>query len=325
MTGTRPFQAKNEEDLIQAIKRTSVDFEPQKKIWDAAPEAKEVVRSLLMHSTKLRCTAEKLLKHPWMHKDREKVSRSKMMRVLSNVVANSNESTFKKFVMRVIAEDMPPEKVEIVQAAFRYLDKNGDGTLELKEIQRATSKYFDDELPVIDVFEAIDRDVSGTINFAEFMAASIGPHEYCDKETLWHTFNRFDKDGDGKFDKMEISSLFREVETLSENVQVTSEVEEIAKDITMPMDFDTFIHLMYTPAGQSMDTMKKRISQVAWNSFGIDVLGVRHIEPKEDKSVNDLHRSPYRCSSNSLNGSRAGSKESTEPSGRSSRKNSKVS
>jgi serine/threonine protein kinase len=125
MTGAKPFEANNEQDLVQAIKRTSVDFEPHKKIWAAAPEAKEVIRSLLMHSTKLRCTAEKLLKHPWIQKDRERVSRSKMLRVLTNVVANSNESTFKKFVMRVIAEDMPPEKIETVQAAFRSLDKNG--------------------------------------------------------------------------------------------------------------------------------------------------------------------------------------------------------
>merc|ERR550514_962625 len=130
------------------------------------------------------------------------MSRSKMMRVLQNVVYNTTESTFKKFAMRVIAEDMSQETLDIVEGAFRYIDKNGDGSLEVREIVDCLNKYIEEEGPNGDeIFQAIDRDASGTISFAEFTAVSIGPHEYLNKETLWRTFNRFDRNQSGKFDE----------------------------------------------------------------------------------------------------------------------------
>merc|ERR1719160_2171040 len=112
---------------------------------------------------------------------------------------------------------MTAETLQIVESAFRFIDRNGDGNLELREIQATLKKFMNEEDQVSDeIFKAIDRDASGTINFAEFTAVSIGPHEYCNKETLWKTFNRFDRDGNGAFDKDEISIVVREVEHLAE-------------------------------------------------------------------------------------------------------------
>merc|ERR1712110_784668 len=109
------------------------------------------------------------------------------------------ETSFKKFALRVIAEDLSTEKLEIVDKAFRFIDQYGDGNLEVKEIAQVLKRYGEEEGAADEIFEAIDRDASGTLNFAEFTAVSIGPSEYHDMETLWHTFNRFDRDGNGAF------------------------------------------------------------------------------------------------------------------------------
>lgn len=329
LTGTNPFKAKIEKDLVHTITSTSVDFEPNRKIWAKAPLAKDAVRILLLHSTRMRCTAEKFLKHPWIIKDPERVSRSKMTRVMQNVVAFSNETTFKKFVMRVIAEDMPPEKVQIIQAAFCSIDKNGDGMLDCEEIRKAINKYLDILLPVADVLNALDRDCSGSIGFPEFMAASLGQHECCNKEVLWNAFNRFDKDGDGRFDKMEISSVVRELDNLSQHTEVNAEVEEISKDVSMPMDFDAFFYTMCTPAGQTIDHTKKAMSGCLWKSFGVDPYEVRHIEPKaynqHSSRISDLYRSPWKSTSSRQSTKGYFSPQSCKGSARSDKASSQVS
>merc|ERR1719190_292411 len=100
----------------------------------------------------------------------------------------------------------------MIQNAFSIIDKNGDGNLEVEEIRAVLKKYGEEEGAADEIFEAIDRDASGTLNFAEFTAVSIGPSEYCDKEVLWHCFNRFDQDGNGSFDRAEIGTVVREAE-----------------------------------------------------------------------------------------------------------------
>merc|ERR1711972_230401 len=108
----------DEASETEAIKNSVPAFGSE---WDAMPDAKELVHALLKGSGRIRLTADKILKHPWITLSKTKVSRSKMMRVLQNVLFNTTETTFKKFTMRVIAEDMAPEKLEVVTKLFRAI------------------------------------------------------------------------------------------------------------------------------------------------------------------------------------------------------------
>jgi Ca2+-binding EF-hand superfamily protein len=213
---------------------------------------------------------------------------------------NCTENTFKKFALRVMAEDLDENKLDVVEKAFRFIDKNGDGTLEVDEIRAALRKYYKEEDEAHEaadsIFEAIDRDLSGTLNFAEFTAVSIGPQEYCDKVNLWECFNRFDKDGNGEFSHEEIAAVVGKVDYLTEGSLIDDVVAGIAQDIVMPVDFDTFVQIMVTPAGQPVDS-----STVSWNRmcnqvFKIDAHGVRHLKPKvrEEQEVSPLMRNVYR-------------------------------
>jgi len=205
------------------------------------------------------------------------------------------ESTFKKFTMRVIAEDMPPEKLAIVTQAFRYIDKDGDGNLDVEEIRKVLKKYGDEEASADEIFEAIDRDASGSLNLAEFTAVSLGPHEYCNLETLWHTFNRFDKDGNGNFDLAEIMTVVREVEFVADGEVLEKEVEVIAKDIKMPVDFDTFVQIILTPTGQPVSMASSSLDRFCYSVMKVDRHKVRHIPPKKfgNSGTAEVNRSPY--------------------------------
>lgn len=294
LTGKLPFSAKTREAQANDIKGSIVKFGSE---WADMPEAKDAVHSLLKHSDRIRMTADKMLKSQWVSKGKENMSKSKMRRVLQNVIYNTGESTFKKFSMRVIAEEMQPDKLAIARKAFRAVDKNGDGTLDCLEIRDVLRKYGEEEGDADAIFEAIDRDASGTLNFAEFTAVSIGPHEYCDRTVLWHTFNRFDRDRSGSFDEGEIARVVREVEHLAEGAAVEKEVEEISRDINMPMDFDTFVQIMVTPTGQPINNIKCTYDSTCYAVFKVDNHKVRHIEPKSYEPggglTNPLMKSAY--------------------------------
>jgi len=291
LTGKTPFLNKEGNNMRKAITETSVHFGPE---WHDMSEAKEVVHGLLRHSSRIRMTADQVARHPWIALSKVHISRSKMMRVLNNVMWNTMETTFKKFTMRVIAEDMPPEKLAIVTHAFRYIDKDGDGNLDVEEIRQVLKKYGEEEASADEIFEAIDRDASGTLNFAEFTAVSLGPHEYCNLETLWHTFNRFDKDKNGNFDRAEIMTVVREVEYVADGAVLENEVEEIAKDIKMPVDFDTFVQIITTPTGQPVSMASTSLNRFCYSVMKVDRHKVRHIPPKKfGTGTASIFRSPY--------------------------------
>jgi len=291
LMGKMPFMNKKGDNMQKTITETSVQFGTE---WRDMPEAKEVVQGLLRHSSRIRMTADQVAKHPWIALSKVHISKSKIMRVLNNVMWNTTENTFKKFTMRVIAEDMPPEKLAIVTQAFRYIDKDGDGNLDVEEIRKVLKKYGEQEASADEIFEAIDRDASGTLNFAEFAAVSLGPCEYCELETLWHTFNRFDKDGNGNFDKTEIMMVVREVEYVADSAMLENEVEKIAKDIKMPVDFYNFVQIIHTPTGKPISKASTSLDRFCYSVMKEDRHKVRHITPKKFCAGQaDIFRSPY--------------------------------
>eukprot|EP00928_Gymnodinium_smaydae_P025935 TRINITY_DN20516_c1_g1_i1.p1 TRINITY_DN20516_c1_g1~~TRINITY_DN20516_c1_g1_i1.p1 ORF type:complete len:553 (+),score=134.62 TRINITY_DN20516_c1_g1_i1:226-1884(+) len=300
LTGSYPFKGETQARK-ELIKSEVVQFGPE---WDSMPEAREVVQGLLKKSPGIRITADRLLKHPWLLLSRERVSRSKMIRVLQNVLANTNEMQFKKFALRVIAEGMNPETLDIVQKAFRTIDKNGDGNLEVKEIRQALKRYGEEEGEADAIFEAIDRDASGTLNFAEFTAVSIGRQEYCNKEILWDVFHRFDKEGRGSFDKDEIARVVCEVEHLSPSDEMTEEVESIIEDINLPIDFDAFVHYMLAFPGEPINQMQVSWDRMCYSILKVDAHKVRHLPPRSIMRAQSspLMKSPYRRASADLSG-----------------------
>merc|ERR1712137_710035 len=80
-------------------------------------------------------------------------------------------------------------------------------------------------------------------------------------------------------------------------VLLEKEVEEIAKNVDMPVDFDTFVHIILTPAGQALNKVNAAVDRFCYNILKVDNHKVRHIMPKQydisGKATNPLLKSPY--------------------------------
>jgi len=288
LSGTTPFKAESRADLLGQVGAKLVRF--QESMWSKlSPPARDVVESMLRVNPGIRISAGHILKHPWVKVAKTTFPRTRMVQLLSNLQANVNECELKRFVLRVIAEQLPRDgkTADTVEQAFRCLDRNGDGVLTVEEIIKGLKKHLnlsDGDRALEGLFAKIDRDNSGTLNVQEFISASMDQKRSTSLPVLWEAFNAFDKDRSGHITFDEIERIVKELEgALLGKDQADSLAEEIRRELEAvstngSIDFDQFVYTMLNSKPNATDAMRKDLCRVLWGC-GIDCYSVRHLEP----------------------------------------------
>lgn len=93
---------------------------------------------------------------------------------------------------------------------FKQIDENGDGQLSKEEIlkgyQEATGIPITPE-EVDKMFDEIDIDKNGTIDYTEFVMATMNDKQLMTNDKLQQAFKLFDKDGNGSIEADEIKAV----------------------------------------------------------------------------------------------------------------------
>ena len=99
---------------------------------------------------------------------------------------------------------------------------------------------------LMEIMIAADTDNSGTINYTEFIAATMDAKLYQREEMIRTAFEMFDSDMSGKIDRCELEELLNGDDI--KNEFGTQEVDElingIDKDGDGEIDFDEFLAMM---------------------------------------------------------------------------------
>ncbi|KAL2903012.1 Calcium-dependent protein kinase 30, partial [Bienertia sinuspersici] len=134
LCGVPPFWAETEQGVALAILRGSLDFkrEPWPQISDTA---KNLVKQMLDPDPKKRLTAQQVLEHPWIQnaKKAPNVPLGDIVRTRLKQFAGMNR--FKKKALRVIAEHLTVEEVEIIRDMFMLMDTDRDGRVTYDELK----------------------------------------------------------------------------------------------------------------------------------------------------------------------------------------------
>jgi len=325
LTGKPPFQAPNHKHHIHMLQTTLATYDSAD--WSKlSPAAQDAVSSLLKVNPGIRSSAQILLRHPWIKVAKVSFPKKRMTQLLYNLRSNVSECEFKKFVLRVIAEHLPPEcgRAAVVEQAFRCLDRNGDGVLTVEELVKGLKKHVDmSAAELSNLFAQVDRDGSGTVNVREFTCVTMDQQQTTSLPVLWQAFSAFDKDGSGEITFDEIDRIVSEVEgallgreqVQALNAEIRQELNEVSHNGTI--DFDQFVYVMLNSTPNAMDAIKKDFSRVLWGCCGIDAHQVRHVphnwslqsrgnDPRSPHSVY-RKRDPNRrvCSSPAMNGTAA--------------------
>lgn len=151
----------------------------------------------------------------------------------------------KQAAITFIATQISSKDIQHLKKVFESIDKNGDGNITLKELKDGLKDVKNkDELMAI--MEGADTDGSGTINYTEFIAATMEQNMYLKEENLRAAFKMFDKDDSGKISIEEMKqALGAEIDgQTADEEDWNTLIREVDIDGDGEIDFEEFISMM---------------------------------------------------------------------------------
>ncbi|OMO91171.1 hypothetical protein CCACVL1_07201, partial [Corchorus capsularis] len=128
-----------EQGVALAILRGVIDF--KREPWPQVSEsAKSLVRQMLEPDPKKRLTAQQVLEHPWLHNAKKASNVPLGDIVRTRLKQFSVMNRFKKKALRVIAEHLSVEEVEVIRDMFTLMDTDNDGKVSYEELKAGLRK-----------------------------------------------------------------------------------------------------------------------------------------------------------------------------------------
>ena len=244
LSGDPPFNGPSDAAIYKKISERKFNF-PEKKWRNISNDAKDLICHMLVPE-KERYTAEDVLKHPWFkNADNKNLSELEFDAKLFMNFKNTTE--MKKISLMFIASRLDENEINNLKNVFMAFDEGKDGQISLDELKKGleqmhSKKYTDEEIE--DLFNALDVDHNGKIDYTEFISATLEEAEYLKQERLSEAFMNFDINRSGKISKDEL------VTALKANSCQEKEIEKFIKAVDKngdgKIDYNEFVDLMKT-------------------------------------------------------------------------------
>ncbi|XP_059664752.1 calcium-dependent protein kinase 19-like isoform X2 [Cornus florida] len=198
LCGVPPFWAETEKGIFNEILKGEIDFESQP--WPSiSSSAKDLVKKMLTLDPKTRLTSVQVLEHPWIREGGEASDKPIDSAVLSRMKQFRAMNKLKKLALKVIAENLSEEEIQGLKSMFTSMDTDKSGTITYEELKTGLARLGSKltEVEVKQLMEAADVDGNGTIDYIEFITATMHRHKLERDEHLYKAFRHFDKDNSG--------------------------------------------------------------------------------------------------------------------------------
>ncbi|GAB2269920.1 Calcium-dependent protein kinase 10 [Dionaea muscipula] len=283
LCGAPPFWAETEQGVALAILRGVIDFqrEPWPQISDSA---KNLVRKMLDPNPKKRLTAQQVLEHPWIQnaKKASNVPLGDIVRMRLKQFATMNK--FKKKAMRVIAEHLSVDEVEIIRDMFSLMDTDGDGRVTYQELlaglRKVGSQLGEPEIKLL--MEVADVDGNGYLDYGEFVAVTIHLQKMENDEHFHRAFIFFDKDGNGFIELDELRDAL--IDDESAETDAAAVLNEIMREVDTDKDgrisYEEFVAMMKT--GTDWRKASRQYSRQRFKSLSFDLINDGSLQLEND-------------------------------------------
>ncbi|CAO2035734.1 unnamed protein product [Urochloa humidicola] len=211
LSGRQPFWAETQQGIFDAVLKGVIDFDSDP--WPGISEsAKDLIRRMLNPRPAERLTAHEVLCHPWICGQGVAPDRPLDPAGLSRIKQFSAMNKLKKMALRVIAESVSDEEIAGLKEMFMAMYTDNSGAITYDELKEGLTKYGSTlkDTEIRDLMEAADIDNSGTIDYIEFIAATLHPNKLEQEEHLQLAFSYFDKDGSGYITVDELQQTCKE-------------------------------------------------------------------------------------------------------------------
>eukprot|EP00932_Pfiesteria_piscicida_P003720 SRR837773.13627.p2 GENE.SRR837773.13627~~SRR837773.13627.p2 ORF type:complete len:469 (-),score=262.20 SRR837773.13627:29-1228(-) len=217
--GYPPFYGDTDQQILRRVKKGEFDF-PSPDWNKVSNELKDMIKLMLTMDPDKRISAAQLFDTPWMKKaaaDQLETAVALDGGIARNMKQFRCASKLKKVVLTMIAQNLKDSDLQQLRANFIALDKDKNGTLTKAELSEGLQKG-NVELPedFAKVLDGLDTDGSDTIDYSEFIAATLTRKQYMKEEQAWAAFRIFDKDNDGCITKKELDEIIKDMKVSDE-------------------------------------------------------------------------------------------------------------
>jgi len=204
LSGQAPFSGDTDKQILKLVKVGKYDFVPKNMWKTVSTTAQDFIKKLLVIDPAERMTSQQALQHPWMieHRDQKIQASGTNEAQLADSVYDSL-SSYRKFAklkraaLVAIAYTLSQDEIEASRTQFERLDVAKNGFITLSELREVLHNHNVSDIEVESMFNEIDQDHSGTIDYSEFIAAAMQKRVYLDEERLHDAFHRLDVEGSG--------------------------------------------------------------------------------------------------------------------------------
>jgi len=254
-----PFSGRNDNEIIENIKKGYYDIESN--IWQkVSPEAKNLIRSLLERNVGIRINAEEALNHKWFKKLKTKdkfnwVPQEKIKSMLENLKSYSVDKILQRIALAYLVHNNPQHE-EVLDACklFNLIDKNSNGKITKLELKDGLNELsvcdeVESEKFVNEIFNLIDGDNNGYIEYEEFIRGCINKERFITEDIIKFSFRFFDKDNNGEITFEEIKFTF--AKSFKKDIQnyediITKVIFEVDLNKDGKISYPEFKNMMYS-------------------------------------------------------------------------------
>ena len=234
---------------MKKVRAGSFSFDD--KVWNnISDNCKDFISKLLTYKPEERPTAAEALQHPWVVElSTVAIDDSAAISALDNLKGFRAESTMKQATFAFIASQLlSKNERDGLAKVFKAFDKNGDGKLSMQEVKEGYLEHYgkvmsDEEVETM--FNAVDTDRSGFIDYSEFVVAAMNENQLTTNEKLQAAFKMFDKDGSGIISPEEIKEVlsFGGTNALSKEA-IDAIVKQVDENGDGEISFEEFVDMM---------------------------------------------------------------------------------
>ncbi|VFQ63187.1 unnamed protein product [Cuscuta campestris] len=211
LCGRPPFWADNEKGIFKKILGGEIDLQTQP--WPSiSSDAKDLITKMLCMEPKKRITAAQALEHPWLKEDGKATDLPMDSAVLSRMKKFRAMNKMKQLAMKVIAETLAEEEIMGLREMFNNMDTDRSGSITCEELKTGLAKL-GSKLPEAEIqqlMDAADVDKNGTLDYLEFITATMHRHKLDKEDNLFKAFQHFDKDDSGYITREELRQAMSE-------------------------------------------------------------------------------------------------------------------
>ncbi|PWA89951.1 calcium-dependent protein kinase [Artemisia annua] len=244
LSGVPPFWAETEKGIFDAILEGEIDFEsdPWPKI---SRSAKDLVRKMLTQDPRKRITSAQVLEHPWLREGGEALDKPLDSAVLSRMKQFRAMNKLKKLALKVIAESMSEEEIKGLKAMFVNMDTDKSGSITYEELKTGLARLGSklSETEVKQLMEAADVDGNGTIDYIEFITATMHRHKLEKDEHLYKAFSHFDTDNSGYITMDELETAMKNY-GMGNEATIKDILSEVDTDNDGKINYEEFCNMM---------------------------------------------------------------------------------